>query len=392
MRLEQTMRWYGLSDLVSLSDIRQSGATGVVTALHYLKNGQVWSKDEILKRRDIIEKAGMNWSVVESIPVHEDIKRQIGKYRDYIENYKTNIRNIAACDIKTVCYNFMPVVDWTRTNLDYRLPNGASALRFDKIDFAAFETFILKRKNVAQDYSEEEIGKAETRFKNMPESYKETITQYVIAGLPGRTTESNPTLDDFRGVLQTYSDMDEEALRSNIIDFLREIVPVAEEEGVNLTIHPDDPPFSLLGLPRIVSKSEQIEKLLDGVNSKANGLCFCTGSLGARRENDLVTMANKFADRVNFIHFRAVKIEDDGSFHEDNHLEGSIDMYAVMSVLLKEQQERNASIPMRPDHGHKLLDDLTKSQNPGYSAIGRLRGLAELRGLELGILRSNNWG
>ncbi len=386
------MRWYGLSDLVSLSDIRQSGATGVVTALHYLKNGQVWSKDEILKRRDIIEKAGMNWSVVESIPVHEDIKRQIGKYRDYIENYKTNIRNIAACDIKTVCYNFMPVVDWTRTNLDYRLPNGASALRFDKIDFAAFETFILKRKNVAQDYSEEEIGKAETRFKNMPESYKETITQYVIAGLPGRTTESNPTLDDFRGVLQTYSDMDEEALRSNIIDFLREIVPVAEEEGVNLTIHPDDPPFSLLGLPRIVSKSEQIEKLLDGVNSKANGLCFCTGSLGARRENDLVTMANKFADRVNFIHFRAVKIEDDGSFHEDNHLEGSIDMYAVMSVLLKEQQERNASIPMRPDHGHKLLDDLTKSQNPGYSAIGRLRGLAELRGLELGILRSNNWG
>jgi len=392
MRLEQTMRWYGLSDLVSLSDIRQSGATGVVTALHYLKNGQVWSKDEILKRRDIIEKAGMNWSVVESIPVHEDIKRQIGKYRDYIENYKTNIRNIAACDIKTVCYNFMPVVDWTRTNLDYRLPNGASALRFDKIDFAAFETFILKRKNVAQDYSEEEIGKAETRFKNMPESYKETITQYVIAGLPGRTTESNPTLDDFRRVLQTYSDMDEEALRSNIIDFLREIVPVAEEEGVNLTIHPDDPPFSLLGLPRIVSKSEQIEKLLDGVNSKANGLCFCTGSLGARRENDLVTMANKFADRVNFIHFRAVKIEDDGSFHEDNHLEGSIDMYAVMSVLLKEQQERNASIPMRPDHGHKLLDDLTKSQNPGYSAIGRLRGLAELRGLELGILRSNNWG
>ncbi|MDA0196228.1 MAG: mannonate dehydratase [Bacteroidetes bacterium] len=391
MRLEQTMRWYGPNDLVSLSDIRQSGATGVVTALHHLKNGQVFSKDEIQERKDIIEKAGMKWSVVESIPIHEDIKRQRGKYLDYIENYKTSIRNVAAFDIKTICYNFMPVVDWTRTNLDYRLPNGASALRFDKIDFAAFEAFILKRKNVEQDYSAEEIGKAESRFKNMPESYKETITQYIIAGLPGGTTESNPTMDDFRNVLDTYADIDEEALRSNIIAFLREIIPVAEEEGVNMTIHPDDPPFSLLGLPRIVSRSEQIEKLLSAVNAKSNGLCFCTGSLGARRENDLVAMANKFANRVNFIHFRAVKIEDDGSFHEDNHLEGNVDMYAVMSVLLKEQQERNTSIPMRPDHGHKLLDDLTKDPSPGYSAIGRLKGLAELRGLELGIIRSNGW-
>ncbi|MHA4845938.1 mannonate dehydratase [Flavitalea antarctica] len=385
--LQETWRWYGPNDTVTLSDVRQAGASGVVSAMHHIPHGELWPMSDLHVRKNVIEAAGLVWSVVESIPVHEDIKTRSGRYKELLEVYKQNLRNVAACGIRTVCYNFMPVLDWTRTELYHTMPDGAKALRFSWTDLAVFDIHILKRKGAEADYTTEQLQQAELIFKKGDPHYLDTLSDNILMGVPGEASITTGALIDS---IDIYKAIGAEGLRENLAYFLESIMDTCEENGIRMTIHPDDPPFDILGLPRIMSKKSDLEYILNRVNRKENGICFCTGSLGAGRHNDLPDILRTVGDRVYFVHLRNTKREADGSFYEAAHLEGDTDMYEVMKELLKIQADRSEPIPFRPDHGHQMLDDLQKTTAPGYSAIGRLRGLAELRGLAYGITASYN--
>ncbi|MBG7611613.1 mannonate dehydratase [Polaribacter sp. BAL334] len=386
--MKETFRWFGSSDSVTLADIKQTGAKGVVTALHHISNGEIWEIQEIQKVKNTIENAGLKWSFIESIPIHENIKLRQGDYLQRIENYKQSLKNIAHCGIKNVCYNFMPVLDWTRTHLFWKLDDGSTALRFDKVEMAAFEAFIMQRKDVEKDYDNAILEKAEKRFNEMTAAEKQRLQDGILKGLPG--TVDDLTISQFKEMIAQYKDISHQDLKNNLSLFLNEVIPVCEENGIKMAIHPDDPPFDIMGLPRIIKSENDLEDLVNFIDSPSNGITFCTGSLGANPKNDLPKMIEKFKDKIHFLHLRNVKREADGSFYEDHHLEGSSNMFEIVKAVLKIEKEKGISIPMRPDHGHQMLDDL-KNNNAyaGYTAIGRLKGLAELRGLELGILKSN---
>lgn len=393
MNMEQTFRWYGPKDPVSLEFVRQTGATGVVSSLHHIPYGEVWTVEEIRKHQKLIEDAGLTWSVVESLPVHEDIKTASGRYLEYIENYKISLRNLGQCGIHVITYNFMPVLDWIRTDLRYKLPDGSEALYFNQAQFAAFEVFILQRKGAEKDYSPEKLAEAKAFYDSMDEAARQRFTSGLIDNFPGF---KGVTLEDVRAMLKKYEHLTRENLEANLKYFLSEVCLVAEEAGCIMVIHPDDPPYSILGLPRIFSDINDVKKLLAMVDSPANGICFCSGSFSGRLDNNIVEMFKACADRVGFVHLRSTQHDNNGNFFEANHLEGVVDMYELVKAIIEEQIRRKKAgrkdwrLPFRPDHGHTMLDDLSKPPcpNPGYTAIGRLKGLAEIRGLEFGILKS----
>ena len=390
MKMTQTWRWYGPNDPVSLLDVRQAGATGVVNALHHIPNGDIWSVKEIQKRKNEIEKVGLTWDVVESLPVHEKIKTRSADFEQIIENYKESMKNLAACGVYVICYNFMPILDWTRTRLDMPLENGSLALEYNASELRIFDLCILRREGAEQDYPFEEIEQAKNQFKNLEALDIQRISDNMLKGLPG--SEEGYSMEEFKAMLDTYKGINADQLRSHLVQFLSEIIPLAEELGIRMCIHPDDPPFTLLGLPRVMSTHADYQFIFDQVPPMSNGITFCTGSLGVRSDNDLPAIFDAFADRVHFLHLRSTKRDARGNFFEADHLTGDVDMFEIITRVIKEQRRRvfenrhDASIPMRPDHGHQMLDDLVKPKiNPGYSAIGRLKGLAELRGLEWGI-------